>query len=245
MKEDAKQEFAEANRLWDGGRKAEAVAKYEPILKADRFGVPPDSEKPTTYQRVIDFEVEKGNTAVAKEFIEKALEKKVDIPSSNKATTELIVQVRADREKREAEELARREAEAKWKRDEEAAEAKRRQDERANAPRLSVEVVKVRLEPFRTATGSDTKMVYVDWKNTGNRPVRAVSAKLKVYDDAGNEIASYPSYPVYASSNDSSGVAPGESYVKPKGEGFALGKIPGKTPTRVTAEITKVEETGY
>ena len=112
--------------------------------------------------------------------------------------------------------------------------------------RLSVEVVDTRLEPVRTAEGLDTKMVYIDWKNTGNRPVRAVYAKVYGFDEQGNEVdvMPVPSYSIYAVFNGDPGIAPGETYHEPKGEGlFVPPKLP-KMPTRVSVTITKVEEKG-
>jgi hypothetical protein len=110
----------------------------------------------------------------------------------------------------------------------------------------SVEIVKVRVEPFRSATGFDTVMIYVDWKNTGSRPVRVVDAKITAFDAAGNEIEVMPvaDYTIYAVFNDRPGVAPGETYIEPQGEGFIAPKTPGVMPTRASAKITKVSERG-
>ena len=112
--------------------------------------------------------------------------------------------------------------------------------------RLSVEIVKVRVEPFRTANGIDTVMVCVDWKNTGTRTVRAVDAKLIGYDiqDKEVEILSLPDYTIYAVFSDSNGIAPGETYTVPKGRGFIVLENRERKPIRATATITKVDEQG-
>ena len=112
--------------------------------------------------------------------------------------------------------------------------------------RLSVEIVKVRVVPFRTANGIDTVMVCVDWKNTGTRTVRAVDAKLTGYDnkDKEVEILSLPDYTIYAVFSDSKGVAPGETYTVPEGRGFIVLENREKKPIRATATITKVDEHG-
>jgi hypothetical protein len=129
--EDAKKELEEANRLWDAGKKAEAVIKYRTVLDMNLGTVPSDAERPVVYQRAIDFELEQGHTDTARALVEKALDKKVDVSRCSPAAAQFIAQVRADREKREAEERARREAEEKRKREEREAEAKRREEERA------------------------------------------------------------------------------------------------------------------
>ncbi|MFO0824481.1 MAG: hypothetical protein U0792_15415 [Gemmataceae bacterium] len=104
--EAAKKELAEANRLWEIGQKADAVAKYKPLLTRN-IGVPEAGEKPAVFQRVIDFEVERGDANEAKAYVEKAFEQKVAVSSSNKVAAQLIAQVREDREKKAAEERAR------------------------------------------------------------------------------------------------------------------------------------------
>lgn len=110
--------------------------------------------------------------------------------------------------------------------------------------KASVEVVAVRLEPFRAATGYDTQLVAVDWKNTGNCPVRKVSANIKVFDSRGEVVYSVSDYTIYAVSSDRPGIAPGETYTKPTGQGHSLPKGAGEKAVRATVEITRVEEKG-
>jgi len=110
---EAKNELAEANRLWDSGQKSDAVSKYKSILNKGLVSVPDGSERPTVYQRVIDFDVEQGNMSGAQAMVEKALDDKVNPSSDNKATQTLVVQVRAEREKKEAEAKRKAEEDAK------------------------------------------------------------------------------------------------------------------------------------
>jgi hypothetical protein len=63
-KENEKQEFAEANRLWVRGDKAGAVAKYHVVLDGSNL----KEEWPSAYQRVIDFEATQGNTSSARAY---------------------------------------------------------------------------------------------------------------------------------------------------------------------------------
>lgn len=110
----------------------------------------------------------------------------------------------------------------------------------------SIEIVNVRVEPYRTANGFDTVMIYVDWKNTGSRPVRVVDAKINAFDAAGNAVEVMPvrDYTIYAVFNDRPGITPGETYIEPQGEGFVAPKPTGGMPTRATARITKVSDRG-
>lgn len=116
---------------------------------------------------------------------------------------------------------------------------------RGSGARVSAEVQSVRLQPFRAAAGFDTQMVYVDWLNTGDRPVRRVSAQIRVFDARGVEVYEVPSYPIYAVSSDRPGVPPGHSRFTPTGEGFMLAITPGLSAVRATAEITNVGEAGF
>ena len=125
------EELAEANRLWDAGQKSEAVTKYKTLIERDLSGVPSKAERPAVFQRAIDYELELGHTDEARALVEKALDKNVDITSGSPATTKLVAQVLADRERRAAEERARKEAEDKRKQEEREANAKRSEEEQA------------------------------------------------------------------------------------------------------------------
>jgi hypothetical protein len=108
----------------------------------------------------------------------------------------------------------------------------------------TAEVVKVRVVPFTTAQGVRTQMVLVDWRNTGTTTIRAIDADIIVYDDRGNVLDSgAKDYTIYAVSDDSPGIVPGEIYTEPKGKGFTL--MPGSTKARrAQVTITKVVESG-
>lgn len=128
--EGAKKELAEANRLWDAGKRAEAAVKYKDLLERGWRNVPGTAERPVVYQRVIESEVERGNGNDARAWAEKALDNKLEVKSIHPPVTQLLAQVQADRERRAAEEQAKREAEAQREREEREARAKRREEER-------------------------------------------------------------------------------------------------------------------
>lgn len=108
----------------------------------------------------------------------------------------------------------------------------------------SAEVVNVQLVPFSSPAGFDTQHVAIDWKNTGDRPVRTVRANIKAFNSQGEVVYSVSDYTIYAVFDDRPGVAPGETHIKPAGQGFALPPDAGAKAVRATAEITRVEEKG-
>lgn len=130
--EQAKKELAEANRRWDAGEKAEAVAMYRQMLTTGI--VAEKSQEPVVYLRVIEYDLDRGDTDSARALTDQALGKGVDLRPDREATAKLVADVRADRERRAADEQTRKEAEAKRQQDERDAEAKRREEERANPP---------------------------------------------------------------------------------------------------------------
>ena len=80
-------ELNEANRLWESGKKADAVAKYKQVLDRDHQSIPGgDSERATLFRRVIDNSVEQDDSDAAKAWIEKAFDKKIDITSDDLPT---------------------------------------------------------------------------------------------------------------------------------------------------------------
>ena len=58
----------DADRLWAGGQKAEAVTKYKTLIDGDVKAIEPD-RRPTAFQRVVEFEADQGNMSVAKHYI--------------------------------------------------------------------------------------------------------------------------------------------------------------------------------
>jgi hypothetical protein len=107
--------------------------------------------------------------------------------------------------------------------------------------RPSAEVVRARLVPYTTPAGLRTKIVLVDWKNTGETVIRAVDADIAAYDRRGNKLGSV-NYTIYAVSNNSPGVSPGETYRESVGEGFAWDPAITSNATRVDVSITEVVE---
>jgi hypothetical protein len=108
----------------------------------------------------------------------------------------------------------------------------------------SAEVLRARVVPFTTAEGTQAEMVLVDWKNTGTTTIRAVDADIIPYDAHGNKLESGANnYTIFAVSDSSPGVASGEKYTEPNGEGFTLAPGFGKA-NRVEVIITEVVETG-
>jgi hypothetical protein len=107
----------------------------------------------------------------------------------------------------------------------------------------SAEVVRVRLVPFENRTGLRSKMVLVDWKNTGTTAIRAVDVDIIPYDARGNRLeAGRKNQPIYAVSNSSPGIAPGETYREPDDEGFILDAEFAAMIRRVEVKITEVVE---
>lgn len=127
-----RKELAEADRRWEAGERAEAAAVYRRLLGG---GVALDrSRELVAYQRVIEYDVGRGEAGSARQLAERAADKGFDLHSDDPATTALLAEVRADRERRSADEQTKREAEAKRRQEERDAEAKRREEERANPP---------------------------------------------------------------------------------------------------------------
>jgi len=87
-------------------------------------------------------------------------------------------------------------------------------------------------------------MVLVDWRNTGTTRIRAVDADITPYAADGNKLKSGASdYAIYAVSDSSLGIAPGERYTEPNGKGFIL--APGfADAARVEVRITEIVESG-
>jgi hypothetical protein len=103
----------------------------------------------------------------------------------------------------------------------------------------SAEVVSVRIEPFTNPSGKQFQMVYVDWKNTGSTPVKVVRASVTIYDAQNNVVDSFTNTGIYY---NNTGIAPGENYIEPAGEGYiVLALTPQQVATRAEASITSVE----
>ncbi len=106
-----------------------------------------------------------------------------------------------------------------------------------------VRILRVRVETY-TLDGRRLRVVCVDWKNEGERPIRAVDADITLYDAVGSVI-DFPirDYAIYAVSDEQPGVVPGERHRTPKHQGFILppgvGGVEG-----ARARVTEVVEHG-
>lgn len=108
---------------------------------------------------------------------------------------------------------------------------------------ISAAKTNVRLEPWTNPDGKQLKMVYFDWKNTGTTPIRALHANMTFYDAQGAVVDKVKNYTIYVAPGNDKGIAPGESYFEPKGEGFAAVDLPGNSPiVRVEGDVTNPEK---
>jgi hypothetical protein len=97
MKETAKKDVAEANRLWEAGDKAQAVAKYKSLIE-NRFHSMDDSDKPVVFKRAIEFDVEQKNETSARQLIKKAEEEKITLSLDGPAYW-VMLRVQQEKEK--------------------------------------------------------------------------------------------------------------------------------------------------
>lgn len=86
----AQQPRLEANRLYDEGRKAEAVAKYQEMW--ERVGAPPDMLK-----RIVEYHLETKNEAEAIRWVEKGLDKNVPVTYESPAAQTLVEKAKSRR----------------------------------------------------------------------------------------------------------------------------------------------------
>jgi hypothetical protein len=112
--EQANKKVDEGHKLWDEEKKAEAVAKYKEALPSHisdvRFR---EEDRPKVFQRIIEFDLAKGDESSAKKFIEKALVNKVALPLEDEKGKALVAQVEREIAEREAAAKAKKEAEGK------------------------------------------------------------------------------------------------------------------------------------
>lgn len=114
----AAQSFADANALWNSGKKAEAVSKYRSLLGNPR--APRELDRHLVRDRIIIFDAEQGNLDEAKNLINEALDhgEKPSLESSKaqelllKAVAERAARERAVAEKAAAEKAAAEKAAA-------------------------------------------------------------------------------------------------------------------------------------
>jgi hypothetical protein len=115
----ADREVAAADRLYDEGQKAEAVALYR--KHPERFW-PSGGGDVRNLRRVIEYDLEQGDTADARRWIELVLERGIALEFNSPRARELYTSVKAARERQRVEAETR-------KRQAEEQERKRREDE--------------------------------------------------------------------------------------------------------------------
>lgn len=87
-RKEAQKSYAEANELWDAGKKDEAAGKYRSALKGLR-----GEERALAYGRLIDHECEKGNTEAARTLAADAAKAKVTPTVSHPEAKSLLASV--------------------------------------------------------------------------------------------------------------------------------------------------------
>jgi hypothetical protein len=91
-----RQDVEEADRLWQSGQKAQAVARYKSLIDGHAWMIP-DTDRPTVYQRAIEYEAEQGNTSSAKGLIDKALAQKVALSFTNPQANAILKETQAQK----------------------------------------------------------------------------------------------------------------------------------------------------
>lgn len=109
-----KRDYSEANRSWTAGEKAEAVRFYKHHL-VNANSLAQAADRPTMFERVIEYEIEQGNTASAKGFIDMAESQKVRLSLNEPRARELLAEVQKERADRVAAVAARKERERQEK----------------------------------------------------------------------------------------------------------------------------------
>lgn len=141
------------HKLWDDGKKTEAVAKYKEALpdnpKDVRFR---EEDRPKVFQRIIEFDLEKGDEASAKKFIERAVSNKVTLAMDNEKAKALVTQIEREMADREAAAKAKKEADekvaAESKSKEEDAAAKAAQEKKQEQDKLVAEATIEKVDSF-------------------------------------------------------------------------------------------------
>lgn len=138
------------------------------------------------------------------------------------------------------------------KRKQEELRQAREDAERVNRPRPppsrhEINSIGLRVERWTNPMGRDLLMLYVDWTNGGNQPIRKLKGIIRIYDADGFELpcgTGGSSYLVYSEFAEDPGIAPGESYRAPKGKGFILFPT-GREPKSAGFEVTEVSDVGF
>ena len=96
LKKNASMKMVEdANHLWTTGHQEKAIAQYKKIIEEEMQYIP-KAELPNLFQRVIESEMEKGNTSSARQLIRKARRYKgIELELNNSKARELLREVEA------------------------------------------------------------------------------------------------------------------------------------------------------
>jgi hypothetical protein len=108
----------------------------------------------------------------------------------------------------------------------------------------SIEIISTRLAAYENSEGQKFKTVLVKWKNSGQSPIRAVDADIYLADQKGRKLAVVEDKPIYAVSDDSPGVAPGEVYEDPIDNGYLIDPRLTDTIGRARVKVKKVVANG-
>ena len=92
------------------------------------------------------------------------------------------------------------------------------------------------------ANGRTMQMLMVTLKNSGSTPIRVVDADI-TWRDASGTIIGTRNYTIFAESDSSPGISPGNSWTTRKGDGFLLLNPVGLDGTTAKAKSVKVEIT--
>lgn len=162
-----RKDIGEGHELWAAGKKADGVGRYKSAVNRGTTYIE-QSDRPTVFQRIIEQDVEQGNTSSAKHYIEKALNDKVALFLKNSDAQRLLAEVQADREKQVAEAKRRKEAE----REKQEAEAKRRKEadqwSKAGLPPIDIDP---ELTPF---------LEFSNWKKDSHQITCRIKAKTRL-----------------------------------------------------------------
>lgn len=111
LQKKALQELGKADSLWQSGNKEAAVEIYKKQIKSGVAGL--KNKMPIVYGRVIEYEIERGESNSARKYVEEALDKKISLSMDSEKGKKLLAEVEAERaakEREKEEEKAKREA---------------------------------------------------------------------------------------------------------------------------------------
>jgi len=124
--------LAKADKEYEEGKKAEAVAVYK-----DNFSFSKD--KATHIKRIVEVEAEKGDKEEARKWVEKGFAEKLDVKYEGQAAQQVYAAVKKERDEQAAKKKAEEEARARHKAEEEAQAKQRAEGERRAAAQKSEE----------------------------------------------------------------------------------------------------------